>query len=114
MVYVADVETYELVCMNQKLRNSVGIRDDGQYVGRKCYELLQRTDNLCEFCTNCRLQNGEFLTWTHLNPILNKRVLLKDTLIEENWKNIGLNLPLTLILRTAVSCHIFMRTVRPF
>ena len=28
MVYVTDIETNELVYMNQKLRNSMGIRDD--------------------------------------------------------------------------------------
>lgn len=89
MVYVTNIETNELVYMNQKLRESMGIHDNGQYIGRMCYEVLQGTNSPCEFCTNNRLKNGEFLTWTHMNSVLNKRVLLKDTLIEENEKKIS-------------------------
>lgn len=41
MVYVTDIETNELVYMNQKLRNSMGIHDSAEYIGRMCYEVLQ-------------------------------------------------------------------------
>lgn len=92
MVYVADVETNELIYMNEKLRTSMGIHDDKQYIGRMCYEILQGTNSPCNFCTNCRLKNGEFLTWTHMNPVLNKRVLLKDTLVEEGGKKYRIEL----------------------
>lgn len=92
MVYVTDIETNELVYMNQKLRDSMGIRDDKEYIGRMCYEILQGSNSPCKFCTNCSLKNGEFLTWTHNNPVLNKRVLLKDTLVEENGKKYRIEL----------------------
>lgn len=92
MVYVTDIETNELVYMNQKLRNSMGFHDDEQYIGRMCYEVLQGSSSPCEFCTNCKLQEGEFLTWTHMNPVLNKRVLLKDTLVEEGGKQYRIEL----------------------
>lgn len=92
MVYVTDIETNELIYMNQELRNSMGIHDDKQYIGRMCYEILQGSSSPCEFCTNCRLKNGEFLTWTHMNPVLNKRVLLKDTLVEEDGKKYRIEL----------------------
>lgn len=92
MVYVTDIETNELVYMNQKLRDSMGIHDSAEYIGRMCYEVLQGTNSPCEFCTNCRLKNGEFLTWTHMNPVMNKKVLLKDTLIEENGKKYRIEL----------------------
>ncbi len=92
MVYVTDVETNELIYMNQKLRNSMEIHDDKQYIGKMCYEILQGKSSPCEFCTNCRLKTGEFLTWTHMNPVMNKRVLLKDTLVEENGKQYRIEL----------------------
>lgn len=92
MVYVTDIETNELIYMNRQLRNSMGIQDDKQYIGKMCYEVLQGTNNPCEFCTNCSLKSGEFLTWTHMNPVLNKRVLLKDTLVEENGKKYRMEL----------------------
>ena len=44
MVYVTDIETNELIYMNQKLRNSMGIHADAQYIGKMCYEILQGTD----------------------------------------------------------------------
>ncbi|MFH0967514.1 MAG: PAS domain S-box protein, partial [Methanobacteriota archaeon] len=55
-VYVADIETHELLFMNRKGRSLYG--DIG---GKKCYETLQQGQNKpCPFCTNSRLvdQNG--------------------------------------------------------
>lgn len=92
MVYVTDIETNELIYMNEKLRDSMGIQNDQQYIGRMCYEVLQGKSSPCEFCTNCSLKAGEFLTWTHMNPVLNKRVLLKDTLVEEEGKRYRIEL----------------------
>lgn len=92
MVYVTNIETNELVYMNQKLRDSMEIQDDRQYIGKMCYEILQGKTSPCEFCTNSRLKTGEFLTWTHMNPVLNKRVLLKDTLVEEDGKKYRIEL----------------------
>ena len=81
MVYVSDMETYELVYMNRHLRDSLGF-DPEEYKGQKCYRLLQGADQPCPFCTNCQLQPGQFITWTHKNPVLNRRVLLKDTMLQ--------------------------------
>ncbi|UCE91820.1 MAG: RsbRD N-terminal domain-containing protein [Methanobacteriota archaeon] len=56
-VYVADMETYELLAVNRKLEELFG----PNLVGRKCYEVLQRGQTSpCPFCTNDRLmkENG--------------------------------------------------------
>ena len=86
MVYVTDVDTHEIVYMNRYLRESLGYRDPLEYEGKQCYEVLQGKNQPCSFCTNGRLRAGEFLTWTYQNPLLNKRMLLKDSLICANGR----------------------------
>jgi hypothetical protein len=55
VLYVADMETYELLFMNAQAE-----RLWGQKVGKPCYEVLQvGQSGPCEFCTNARLtENG--------------------------------------------------------
>ena len=92
MVYVSDVDTYELIYMNEHLRNSLGYQNHEEYVGKMCYEVLQGAASPCEFCTNSQLKEGEFVTWTHKNPVLNKRVMLKDSMIHKNGRNYRIEL----------------------
>lgn len=79
-VYISDVETHELLYMNRLLREQLGLRSHKEYVGKMCYALLQGADTPCSFCTNASLEEGKFLAWTHKNPVLNKRYLIKDSL----------------------------------
>ena len=79
MVYVSDVQTYELVYMNRHLRNALGYQSHKEYTGRPCYAVLQGRDTPCDFCTNQNLEPGKFLSWTHKNPVLGKRFLVKDS-----------------------------------
>ena len=81
MVYVSDLETHQLIYMNRHLRRALGYTDHEEYRGRKCYEVLQGADKTCAFCTNEHLVPGAFHSWTHKNPILNKRFLIKDSLV---------------------------------
>ena len=81
MVYAADLETHELVYMNRHLRTELGFRTSEEYIGKKCYEVLQGHTGPCDFCTNRSLRPGKFLSWTHLNPILGKRYLIKDSVV---------------------------------
>ena len=78
MVYVSDVQTYELVFMNRHLRNALGYTSHSDYVGQPCYAVLQGRSSPCDFCTNQNLEVGKFLSWTHKNPVLGKRFLVKD------------------------------------
>lgn len=81
MVYVSDVETHALVYMNRHLRNALGYRSQAEFIGKKCYRVLQGSNTPCFFCTNQQLELGKFVSWTHRNPILNKRFLVKDSLL---------------------------------
>ena len=101
MVYVTDVETNELVYMNRHLRSALEYRTHEEYRGRKCYEVLQGCEEPCSFCNNAQLRPGEFVSWTHKNPVLNQRFLIKDSMVEMGGRRyrveIAINLDLSLI-----------------
>lgn len=82
LVYMSDPVTYEIVYMNKMLRESLGYQCPEEYVGKKCYQVLQGYNQPCVFCTNSTLKLGKFTSWTHKNPLLNKRFMIKDSLIE--------------------------------
>lgn len=78
LIFVSDVDTYELYYLNAEGRRITGIYD---YKGRKCYEILQGRDKPCEFCTNKSLREDKFHIWEAENPYLKRYYLLKDKLI---------------------------------
>ncbi|WP_052288841.1 PAS domain S-box protein [Methanospirillum hungatei] len=81
IIYVADMETYELLYINKKARAVFG--DD---TGRKCYQWLNEGRNApCEFCTNMRLVvNAEpagVYRWECHNPSNNRWYDCRDRAI---------------------------------
>lgn len=52
MVYVSELENNTLVYMNAYLRNSLGYQSPEEYVGKKCYEVLQGYHSPCVFCNS--------------------------------------------------------------
>ncbi len=78
--------------MNARLRKVLGIDSSEEYVGKKCYEILQGLKKRCDFCTNHLLKENEFYEWTYKNPILNRSYLIKDTLIKHDGKDYRLEI----------------------
>ncbi|MDA3861176.1 MAG: PAS domain S-box protein [Melioribacteraceae bacterium] len=82
IVYVADMETYELLFVNSAL-----VKDIGDIKGQLCWQALQiNKTGPCEFCTNNKLltEDGEIgdpYTWEFQNTITGKWYLLKDKAI---------------------------------
>ena len=83
-VYATDIETHEIVYMNRKTLQAYGLRSLEDAKGKKCYELLQKTLIPCGMCNNDRLSVGEFEEWHYYNPIIDRYLMLKDTLIEDS------------------------------
>lgn len=79
IAYVADIETYELLYLNESGKRLFGLDD---VAGRTCHQALQGLDEPCPFCTNGKLRSDATYTWEHSNPLTGKRYLLKDRLIE--------------------------------
>lgn len=85
-VYVTDMDTDELIYMNTHLRKALNISDDQKYQGKKCHCVLQNSKSKCSFCNNHKLKPGYFESWVHYNPVLDKRFLIKDTMLEHDGK----------------------------
>ena len=86
IVYVSDAETDELLYLNLHARKTFGFSSEKEYLGQKCYAVLQGLSAPCLFCTNAKLEEGGFYEWTHHNPILNRTFSLKDTLIRHQGR----------------------------
>jgi signal transduction histidine kinase len=78
-VYIADVDTHEMLYMNGACKKLLGCRD---YRGRKCYEVTQGFDAPCAFCTNTKLEKGKPYSWEHFNEMLGRTYQLQDNLID--------------------------------
>lgn len=82
VVYVSDMETYELLFLNKKGESLTGTK-----IGCKCFHALQLgQDKPCEFCTNNRLLNengnpNEPYVWEFQNTITKNWYLISDQAI---------------------------------
>lgn len=91
-LYVSSIDNYELLYMNKKMREVYGFKIKDELVGRKCYEVIYGNSVPCSFCNNRELSEETFKEWEFFNPVLNKPLLLKDTLVSENQKQYRLEL----------------------
>lgn len=81
-VYVADMNTYELIYMNAKAREWFQIASPEDYKNKKCYAVLQNFPMPCPFCTNTKLIDDQFYEWDYFNPVVNKTFHLKDYIVK--------------------------------
>ena len=82
-IYVADMETHEILLTNKHMQDSFG--DD--LMGRICWEVLRSGDGPCVDCSNSRLldpqgQPAGVHIWEGLNPITGKWYLNSDRAIK--------------------------------
>ena len=82
-IYAADIETHELVYMNKKTLDAYGFTSVEEIKGKPCYEILQKSSIPCGMCNNDKLCVGAFEEWRYYNPVIDKYMLLKDTLITD-------------------------------
>ncbi len=86
IVYVSDLDTYELLYLNARGKRATGIISDEDLKGRLCYKVLQGKDEPCDFCTNHLLCEENYYEWSFYNPNLDTTFLLKDKLTYFNGK----------------------------
>lgn len=85
-VYVADIDSHELIYMNKKARETYGVQSQEELAGRKCYEVLQNSLAPCTVCNNNELRTGCFKEYHNYNPLLDRHLLMKDTLVAEGGR----------------------------
>ena len=79
IIYVSDPDTYEILFINNHLKEILGTDP----VGKKCHEVFQRSGESCDFCTNkIILENkGEPYRWEFFNEVQGRHYLLFDRII---------------------------------
>ena len=91
-VYICDLETDELIYMNDKTLKTYGLKSREEMQGKKCYEILHNNSARCKNCINDRLKKGVFVESKEFNPRIKKYLLTKDTIVEYNGKLYRLNI----------------------
>ncbi len=83
VIYVADMQTYELLFVNDYVYRIFG--DD--IVGRPCYQVLQGLDSPCSFCSNDKLLTAEgkaagIHQWEFQNRIHHRWYDIRDNAVQ--------------------------------
>jgi len=88
VVYASDMETYELLYTNKKFNTEMGYKTDENFVGKKCWEVIQKNQTgPCSFCTNSRIvdENGlptKAYEWEFCNENTSKIYQIVDKAIQ--------------------------------
>ena len=90
-IYISDMDTYELLYLNQNSCNVLGGRKK-DFLGRKCYEVIQGRSTPCPFCNNSRLTREDVYEWEFFNPVLDRTFLIKNREIDWNGHRARLEL----------------------
>jgi len=82
-VFVADIETHEVLLMNRHMQESYG----GDYTGKSCWEAFQGRQSPCETCQSAAIvdDSGEatgLYVWEGENPVTGRRYLHFDRAID--------------------------------
>lgn len=86
LVYVADLDTYELIYMNRYGIEKMGFSSLDEVIGKPCYEIVQKCTSPCAICTKDNLKAGEFYEWEYENPLLRRTYMMKDTVLEQDGR----------------------------
>ena len=92
LVYVSDMDTYELLYMNKKARELYDFKSMEDLAGRKCHELIQGSKEPCALCNNKELKPGYFKEWSYYNPLVGRHYELKDTMLEAGGRRLRMEL----------------------
>ncbi len=65
-VYITDCD------LNVEYMNEVMIKDFGEGLGRKCYQVIQKKDEVCPWCTTREVFAGKSVRWEHYNERLDR------------------------------------------
>ena len=95
-VYASDVDTYELLYLNKAARDLFQFKDESDYKGKNCYEILQQCSSPCAMCTNNRLKPDEFYEWSRFNPLVRRSYLLKDTMVIDDGRRVRIEMAIDL------------------
>lgn len=77
--YIINMETYELLYLNNKAKKLFGLEQRNCFGGHKCYSIFHGKNEPCEFCRNENLKEGIFCCEDFYYEKLDKYFNLKNT-----------------------------------
>lgn len=83
-IYVCDMETDELLYLNQNALAMVGTEEPA--IGRYCYECLMHRDTPCDFCHKNELSEGNFKSYDAFRPFDGVTYHVQGKLIQWNGR----------------------------
>ncbi len=83
VVYVTDVDSCDIHYINEAAAELFGvdISDTSSWNGHKCYNIIQKRDKQCEFCTNKIIREDSYHSWEHYYEPKDMYFLVQDRLI---------------------------------
>lgn len=81
MIYIIDMESYEMLYMNEKAKHILGFTDDDEWKTRKCYEVVHGEECVCECCPNSIVREKGFYAYERYNHRSGKLFYQKYKLI---------------------------------
>lgn len=85
-LYVSDMDNYELIYLNKKGRETYSVSSLDDIAGKKCYEIVHNCSAPCSICRNHELRPGCFKEWNYYSPILEKYIVIKETVVEADGR----------------------------
>ncbi|HDP79860.1 MAG TPA: PAS domain S-box protein, partial [Spirochaetes bacterium] len=79
VIYVTDMDTYEILFANKKIQEIF----NKPMVGGVCYREIQRLDAPCPFCTNDIIRKMDYrpYRWEYYNPVVDRHYQITDRVI---------------------------------
>jgi len=81
IVYVSDVQNYDLLYLNKAGRDMPGIKGKN-YQGLKCHEFFFNSKEPCSFCTMHLLSRDKYYVWEKTIKSSGQHYMLKDKLLD--------------------------------
>lgn len=85
-VHAADIDSHDIVYINRKLKEAMGICPGDEAIVRKCYQAFYDNPGPCVFCNNGMLQQGKFLVQDRYSNVLKRFTRRFVTRVDENGR----------------------------
>lgn len=90
LIYISDVDTYELLYINQRFKELLRLKDD--VTGRPCYEILKHRTSPCEDCDNALLSRNSVSKGEVYSPDFHMAFFKRAKLLDWHGRNARIEL----------------------
>lgn len=95
-IYICDMDSYDLFFVSKMVKKDLGLPEDFNCRGHKCYELIHHYDHPCNHCTNPVCTRDGFVSHHYHNSVTGHDYLMRDTIIDFAGKAAKLSMSISL------------------